>query len=145
MTIVSMDNPFDCVLQNLNATRTAPQNVTVTMSGTDGFFESQHFGTVDNWGAVTNSETHYEFTAGTNLGWYGDAPPSPVRNGVCPQQFAEYVITYARFPVELITSTAASTHGRIDLVITAVKFSETALAWVPFGDTRVVGEVIRVQ
>ena len=145
MTIVSIDNPFDCVFQYLNATRAEPQSLTVTMNGTDALFDSQHFSRVDNWGSLTNSETHYEFTAATNLGWYGDGPPSPVRNGVCPQQFAEYVITYARFPVELIASTAISTHGRIDLVITAVKFSETALAWVPFGETKVAGELIRVQ
>ena len=80
----------------------------------------------------------------TGFRWYG-VPPSPVRNGVCPQELVEYVITYARFPAELMASAAASTRGRIDLVVTVVRYSEAALAWVPVGETRVVGELIRVQ
>ena len=145
MTIVSMDNPFDCVLQNLNATRAQPQTLRVSISGTNASFASHHFGLSDVSWSLTTSETHYEFTtSATGFRWYGDAA-SPVRNGVCPYQLDRYVITYARFPIDLIESTAASTHGKIDLVITAVKYSETALAWVPFGETRVVGEVIRVQ
>jgi len=146
MTIVSIDNPFDCVLQNLNATRVQPQNLSLSISGTNASFASHHFGLSDVSWSLTTSATKYEFTtSAAGFRWYGFAPPSPVRNGVCPQELDEYVITYASFPVELIASTAASTHGRIDLVITAVKYSETALAWVPFGETRVVGEVIRLQ
>lgn len=145
MTIVSIEDPFDCVLQTLNGTEATPQNLRVTIHGTRSLLESRHFGTSDTWGSVRRSETHYEFTAAaTGFRWYG-SPPSPVRDGVCPQEFAEYVITSARFPVEVIASTAASTRGMIDLMITAAKYSDTAGGWVPFGETRVTGEVIRVQ
>ena len=97
-------------------------------------------------GSITKSEAHYEFTAiATGYRWYGDWPPLPVRNGVCPEEYAEYVITYARFPVELIESTDPSIRSRIGLVVTAVAYSETASGWVPFGETRVVGEIIRAR
>lgn len=147
MTIISIDNPFDCVLQALKRSDAQAETLRFTIEGSTAYVGSRHFGSQDLGGSITKSEAQYEYTAiATGYRWYGRDPPLPVKTGQCPEEYAEYVITYARFPVELIESTDRSISGRIDLVVTAVAYAESPVsAWVPFGETRVVGEIIRMR